>query len=181
MDFWQSYHQDLIKMIRDEQQANNIILVEGTSWGQDGGDWNLNTNINPAKSAIISRGQNLINFNNKTYSNIVFSMHIYEMWNGSESRLLDYFAQVKAKNLPLIVGEYGSRNNDSSLEGTQNMFIILSKAGFSDIGRIVWIWAGGDENNLAQNSQWGTWNEAPLPGNGINMANGNGHGNLIDK
>jgi hypothetical protein len=145
LDKWASYHQDLIKIIRDEELSDNIILVEGTSWGQDAGDWDSG-DVVEANSAILSRSQDILNFNNKTYNNIVFSIHIYEQWNGSQARLTNYLAAVRNKNLPMIIGEYGSINNtDSTLPATQFLFNEMKN---NKIGHFAWVWKADDENDL---------------------------------
>lgn len=143
---WTSYHQRLIRLVRDTVGANNIVLVEGTSWGQDAGDYGKNL-ISPAKSAILTRGDDLRSFGGKTYANIVFSFHVYEQWNASAERIADYVDRVHAKGFPLVVGEYGSFNNESTLAASNNLFEI---ARGRKLGRLVWAWDGTDPNDLTK-------------------------------
>jgi hypothetical protein len=44
---WLTMHQEIIEVIRDEVGANNIIVIDGQSWGQDMGSWN-NNDISPS-------------------------------------------------------------------------------------------------------------------------------------
>jgi mannan endo-1,4-beta-mannosidase len=112
---WVNMHREVIQVIRDEKQVNNVIVIDAHSWGQDIGAWNANP-VPEANSSILSRGHDLINFNDKTYENIMFSFHIYDQWNRGtpeqmEYKMHDYITRVKEKGLALMIGEFGTSAN----------------------------------------------------------------------
>jgi hypothetical protein len=143
---WDAVHQTVIRAIRDDAGANNIIVVEGTSYGQDAGSYDSGL-VNTAWSALLQYTNDVINFNGKTYSNIAFSFHVYEQWNGGDARMADYLDRLAAKNIPVIIGEYGTRNNVNTMAATDSLF---RTAVPRNIGRIAWHWYGGDtpDNSL---------------------------------
>lgn len=160
---WVNLHQRLIKDVRD-QGSNNLILVEGVSWGQEGGNWDANSPSDSA-SAILSYGNQLLSFGGKSYSNIVFSLHLYEKWGyagdssdpgfSSDSKIAGYLQKISAKGYPFIVGEYGSFNNRNTMRATESMFKALQT--YPDVGRIVWQWHGGDNNDLTNWDPYFSW------------------------
>lgn len=142
---WLTMHQTLIKTIRDDAQANNIILVEGWWYGQDSGAYDSTSMVSEDKSAILSLHKNILNFNNKAYSNIGFSMHTYDQWRlNAESKLADYIDKIIAKNLVLVVGEYGANNaGKSTLDASKALLNVGAKR---NIGRIVWSYDASARN-----------------------------------
>ena len=151
---WLNLHRQVIKAIRDEAGASNVIMVEGTAWGQDTGTWDTKP-VETVNSAILQDGNNLIKFNGKTYNNIVFSIHTYDQWKYGDSRLANYFDRVLAKNLALVIGEYGIRNgNQDTTKSVDSMF---KTAVSRRIGRVAWHWFGGDDNDLTTTENGGGW------------------------
>ncbi|HEY9846738.1 MAG TPA: cellulase family glycosylhydrolase, partial [Candidatus Caenarcaniphilales bacterium] len=106
---WLAVMQGAVKAIRDEAGASNIIMVEGTAWGQDAGNWNSSP-VPQQNSSILQYGPEVMNFGGKSYSNIIFNIHVYDQWNFGDARLADYFDRVRAKNMVITVGEFGVRN-----------------------------------------------------------------------
>ena len=151
---WLNVHQQVISAIRDQASASNMILVEGSAWGQDAGAWNSDP-VPKANSSILQDGSNLITFNGKTYNNIAFSIHAYDQWKFGDARLADYLDRVLAQNLAIVVGEYGVRNaNQDTSQATESMFNVTVPR---KIGRVVWHWFGGDENDLTTTNNGGGW------------------------
>ena len=125
---WVNYHRELIDIIRAEG-ANNLIVVDGEAWGQD---YHTQT-IADSASEIMADNEN-----------ILFSVHVYEQWNSND--IAAYFDTLHNSNIPFIVGEYGSSNNEqSTLAATQQMFSATQE---SEIGRIVWNAKSDDNNDL---------------------------------
>ncbi len=147
---WVELHQKLIRAIRNTGN-NNPILVEGWAWGQDAGNWE-STPVPEENSAILSLGDQILNFDDKTYQNIIFSHHVYDQWKYADvSRLADYVDRVRAKGYALVVGEYGSHNGSTdTLNATESMFEVAIPHG---VGRIVWTWVAADNNDLTNNTQ----------------------------
>lgn len=115
---WVSYHRELIEIIRAEG-ANNIIVVDGEAWGQD---FPTQTIANSAQEVL---AQN---------KNIIFSLHTYERWNNND--LAQYLDELFVRDIPVIIGEYGSKNNEqSTLDATIKT---IAETQEREIGRIVW-------------------------------------------
>ena len=57
---------------------------------------------------ILKGGQQLIDCD--PLHNILFSVHMYGSWNDSQ-KIINKLTEVKNKQLPLIVGEFGYNNN----------------------------------------------------------------------
>ena len=161
---WIALHQRLIKDIRD-QGANNIIFVEGSGYGQEGGNWDGSTPPDGA-SAILSYGDQLLSFGGTSYNNIVFSLHLYEKWGyetsdpnesgfSSDAKIAGFLAKIQNKGYAFVIGEYGSFNNRTTMRATQSMFRALQN--HPHVGRMVWQWTGGDSNDLTNWDQYYSW------------------------
>ncbi len=149
---WVTLHREIIKVIRNEVGADNIIIADGHYWGQDVGEWNSNP-VSDSKSVILSSADKLRYFDGKTYNNIVFSIHVYDQWVFSEGKMSNFFDRALAKNIPLIVGEYGVHNgSNDTRKASEFMF---KTAVPRNIGRIVWAWWGGDNNDLTSSGNGG--------------------------
>ncbi len=142
---WVYMHGEVIAAIRGTAQANNVIIVEGAYGGQD----------SPGDSAILQNSADVINYDGQHYGNIVFSIHPYDLWNGGDAPMADFFDRVQAQNLALIVGEYGVQTDQDVQAAAQSVF---DTAPAHNIGRVVWHWDGGDDNDLTTGtSQGGGW------------------------
>lgn len=121
---WQDLHSDAIDIIRGEG-ANNLIVIDGTWFGQDRSweTWitgtDLCTELPPEESAVLGYSAPLLSGN----SNIVFSLHVYEMWGLDEctaqqhrDRLTEYVEGVRALGAPIIVGEVGHKLTEDDLQ-----------------------------------------------------------------
>jgi len=151
---WLLIHQSVIRAIRDTAGANNIILVEGAFGGQDVSIWDSQMVVDE-RSAILHLGDEVMTFDGKTYSNIVFSIHLYDKWNYGDHKMANYFDRVLARDFALIVGEYGIQTNLPTRPAAESLF---NTAVSRDIGRIVWQWDGSDDNDLtAGTSRGGGW------------------------
>jgi len=151
---WVSMHREVIKVIRDEKKNDNIIVVDAHFWGQDIGEWNSNL-VPENRSSVLTNGNDLINFNEKTYNNIMFSIHFYDQWNqGStqqvEHKMHDYFTRVKAKGFALMIGEYGTNSNSGDLYFPGVVKAAIKVGTAHGIGLIWWHWYGGDASKLTK-------------------------------
>ena len=136
-EMWVTTHREVIKAIR-ETGADNLIVVDAHGWGQDfGGGPN---------SSILNWSRDLTSFDGKAWSNIGFSLHVYELWNPGESMFNTYFDSAAKQGIPLIVGEFGMDNGGrDTLPGSTAM---VKAAGPRGIGWFVWHFDGGDTNDL---------------------------------
>lgn len=162
---WVSMHREVIGVIRDEKKADNIIVIDGQHWGQDVGDWNANP-VKEENSAILKSGLELIHFNDKAYENILFSIHIYDQWNGGSGgisqeqanyKLSDFIDKVHAKSMALIIGEYGTNTSEGDLYYPEAFRAVHEVAIAKNIGRIWWHWYGGDVLDLTTDGNGGGW------------------------
>ncbi|MDM9382416.1 cellulase family glycosylhydrolase [Chlorogloeopsis sp. ULAP01] len=145
---WLGVNQAVIKAIRDDAGAKNVIVVDGIAWGQEGNTWNASF-VPTENSAILSDAANILNFDGKGYKNIVFSIHIWDLWNFGDAKLANYVDRVLSQNVPLIIGEFGVTNN--GIDVTSAMNSMYNVAVPRKIGRIVWHWYNGGPNNGLSN------------------------------
>jgi mannan endo-1,4-beta-mannosidase len=143
---WLTMYQEVIKVIRDEVGNDNIIMVEGGSWGQDAGDWGTG-NVDPNRSAILRWGNDVKTFGGKSYENIVMSIHVYDQFrSGGVARIENFIQAIWDAGHALVVGEWGNWNNNDIPMAMDAFAGVLAKG--STVGRIVWHWQGGDRNRL---------------------------------
>ncbi|MEP6988873.1 MAG: cellulase family glycosylhydrolase, partial [Chloroflexota bacterium] len=161
-DQWINMNGRVIQGIRDDAQANNIIIVEGAYGGQDAG----NADASPVtSSAILQNGKDVINYGGRTYPNIVFSIHTYDLWNFGDAKLADFFDQVHNLGYAILVGEYGVFTDQDTTGAAETTFNVTVPRG---IGRVVWQWDGSDRNDLtASQVEGGGWeiNDCAKPTN----------------
>ena len=151
IDKWLKVHQEVIKVIRDEVGADNIIVIDGHYWGQDVGEWNSRM-VSSDRSAILGQYQKLMNFNGKRYDNLVFSVHFYDQWRFSQTKMADYLDRAINQRIPLIIGEYGVETNGEYKSPVEFMF---NTSVPRNLGRIVWAWWGGDRFDLTTTDNGG--------------------------
>lgn len=148
-DKWVNQHQEIIQVIRDEVGASNPIVVNAIHWGQDGIQWGSGP-VKEKESSILEYGDELEQFDGKTYENIIFDVHLYNNWKYGKGKMEDYFDRVLAKDQAIIVGEYGGGNAWTS--ATRDMFEVVAPR---EIGRVAWAWWGGDDNDLTTSKNGG--------------------------
>jgi Cellulase (glycosyl hydrolase family 5) len=154
LDQWVYTYQKYIKAVRDTG-ANNIILCNGLSWGQDGSSWDTSPVVT-GRSAILSRGSQLLSFRDPdnnfasavNYSNILFGFHAYEQWGHDDlpftqeqwtQKMRNYVARVQDLGLALIIGEFGNWNNYHTEFATQATYTISKE---KRIGALYWDYYG---------------------------------------
>lgn len=154
---WLRVHREIIRAVRDEAKADNIIVCDGSAFGQDVGELSTGP-VKTEKSAILSYGKDLLSFGGKSYKNIIFSIHAYEQWSQgtpqeNRAKMEDFIERANAQGLALIIGEYGvQRDTHNTWRGTQG---VIAAAQRKEIGRIVWSWWGGDANDLTNEAEGG--------------------------
>lgn len=154
---WLHVHREIIKVVRDEAKADNIIVCDGSAFGQDVGELSTGP-VREEKSAILSYGKDLLSFGGKSYKNIVFSVHAYEQWSQgtpeqNRAKMEDFIERAQAEGLALLIGEYGTQRGEHlTWNGTVGVIAAAQK---KEIGRIVWSWWGGDANDLTNEANGG--------------------------
>jgi mannan endo-1,4-beta-mannosidase len=149
-DTYRTIHQDIIKIIRDEVGAQNMIVATGSQCGMEARSWD-NEPIWGPNSAFLTYGDDLINFNGKTYQNIAFDLHMYDQWAFDmqilDAKLRDFLTRVKARGYAVLIGEVGSppasgsHNSDkysSHARATELAYKVALKE--YGIGMVHWHW-----------------------------------------
>ncbi|WNR46137.1 cellulase family glycosylhydrolase [Paenibacillus roseipurpureus] len=140
---WYSTNDTLIGAIRSVAPSN-IIVVDDHDYGQGNGFVN---GASSNDSAIVSKGTQL----KSKYTNLVFSVHMYEKWTSGETRFNNYVNTIRTKGLPIIVGEYGVGNN-ADVSVVDSMFAVAVP---NNVGRIAWAWTGDDIFDLTTGTTQG--------------------------
>jgi mannan endo-1,4-beta-mannosidase len=126
----------------------HMLMVDGATWGQD---WDGAMRDNAATL-----------FAADTLKNTVFSVHMYEVY-GTVSAVQNYLQSFVNRNLPIIVGEFGSEHNGKNVAEEA----ILQYAEDMRIGYLGWSWSGNgnccvdldivNNFNAASLSPWGDY------------------------
>ena len=148
---WVTTHRPVIQLIRDQIVADNIIIVDGVNCGQETQTWNNNP-IPAAQSAVITYGNDLKNFNNKTYANIGFNFHMYGAWGlnntQSDTKITDYITRVHNLGHCIFIGEVGATglSDANQVENTGSAYraALLGKR----VGMLAWHWNPKDGYKL---------------------------------
>jgi Cellulase (glycosyl hydrolase family 5) len=120
---WLSWNSYLAGRIRGAG-AQNPIVIDGSNNGQD---IQYNTEggqlARTDASAILTYGPEIM----KQYSNVIFSLHVYDVWGKgtdaqNDARLVDYVSRVRATGAALIVGEAGFSENGLEPRGVLSIF-----------------------------------------------------------
>ena len=125
----------------------HTLVVDAPNWGQD---W---------EQIMLNNAEQV--FAADSLANTLFSVHMYEVY-GTAQTVANYFDAFKAKNLPLIVGEYGDNHNGQPVAWQA----VQSEAQARGIGWISWSYSGngGGAEHLDQvagfdPNQMLTWGE----------------------
>ncbi|NJM16952.1 MAG: cellulase family glycosylhydrolase [Bacteroidales bacterium] len=138
--WYRDFHQQIIGVIRNEAGANNMIIIDGSQCGQDAGTWDNNP-ITTANSGILTYGSELQNFWGQSFSNIGFSIHLYDQWAYGDQKLdvklRDFIDRVHAKGFALLIGEVGSTTGDVNMRKAPQLGydVALKEKG---VGLIAW-------------------------------------------
>ncbi len=159
IDQWVSMHQQVIEVIRDEQDNKNVIVVDAHFWGQDAGARSSEPVIE-SNSSILTAGDRLIHFNDKTYENIMFSFHTYDQWDVGglaqlSYRMHDYIERIKEKGLAVMIGEYGTKPEEGNLYYPRAFQSSIDVASAHGVGLLWWHWYGGDNIKLTTTGNGG--------------------------
>ncbi len=155
---WLTTHERVIKAIRQEAGAENIIVCEGSGKGSEDGS-NGTYPVPDSYSAILGFGPNL----SRRYANLLYSFHVNEEWRpGGEEKLSNYVDRVQAAGLALFVSEYGPADYRDYAAPVEAMFAVCKPR---HIGRCVWHWFPSDRHSLcAPDDKNGGWQVDTLDG-----------------
>jgi mannan endo-1,4-beta-mannosidase len=122
---WASSHVTAVAALRSAG-LNHTLMVDAPNWGQD---WQ-NTMRDGGGASV---------WNADTKKNLVFSVHMYDVY-GSASTITNYYNTFLMKyDAPLVVGEFAS---DHGSAGNVDEATIMSFAETLGIGYLGWSWSG---------------------------------------
>ncbi len=127
--WWMDKHLTAIQAIR-EAGLTHLLMIDAPNWGQD---W---------ASIMRTNAPNLMQ--QSPDSNIVFSVHMYEVFD-TDSEVDSYMQTFVDNNLPLVVGEFGADHKGAPVAADR----ILEKANELGIGYIGWSWCGNSDETAA--------------------------------
>ncbi len=148
---WMEPHEAVVRAIRQDAGAQNIIVCMGYGSGYDDGNMGA-LNVPENQSAILTYGPDLV----KKYNNIVFAFDAMETWSpGGTTKLYDYLDRVQAKKLPIFVAEYGLHG---WAECTYAAEAVLAAGKTHKLGHCAWQWTPNDRSALcAMDDHNGGW------------------------
>ncbi len=155
---WVEIHQRIIRLIRDRVGAKNAIVVDGASCGQDSSSGS--EIVEEKNSAILSSGDKLKFFDGKKYENIIFSIHVYDLWAGNNQKMdkkfTDFIQRVHELGHALLIGEVGSNGKDD-INRFQAPGLVYRNALPLKVGMLAWHFQPGDNFGLVSTGKrWGS-------------------------
>ena len=147
---WRDTHEKVIKAIRQDAGANNIIVCEGRNEGTEE-PRNGTEPVPDEASAILTYGQEL----SRLYPNLLYAFRVNGDWSsGGADKLNDFIERVQSRNLPLFVSEYGSGGWP---DGTPAVEAVLAVCKARHIGRCAWHWSPEGGRLGATDEKPGGW------------------------
>jgi mannan endo-1,4-beta-mannosidase len=141
---WFDVHRSLIDAVRGTG-ANNIIVLDGTQFGQDAGTYDAGP-VPTENSAILTYGPQLA----ADTGNLVFSVHTYDQFGvpgtdaERDARLGGLLDRIHAASLAVLIGEAGGSTDtaDARTLGALTAFRVAPPRG---VGILAWHAQPGDE------------------------------------
>ncbi|WP_431687510.1 cellulase family glycosylhydrolase [Hahella sp. NBU794] len=120
---WAQIHQEAIQRLRDAG-FTHTLMVDAPTWGQD---W---------RETMLQQAPEV--FATDPLQNLVFSVHMYQVY-AERSKIDNYLSTfVNVHKLPLVVGEFGADHQGEEVDEAA----ILELADFYRIGYLGWSWSG---------------------------------------
>ncbi|HYD41380.1 MAG TPA: cellulase family glycosylhydrolase [Anaeromyxobacter sp.] len=132
----------------------HLIMIDAPNWGQD---WQYV--MRDSAQTIWASDPN---------QNLVFSIHMYGVFN-TPTAITSYLNTFRSAGLPLVIGEFGYRNNNSS---NVDHDTVLAEAEARGMGYIGWSWCGNNEPYLDMVVNWDRNNLSPWGQRILNGPNG---------
>jgi len=148
---WIDNHIDAIKRLR-AAGFTHTLMIDAPNWGQD---WQ---NVMRDNASTV--------YNADSQKNIVFSVHMYEVYGNYQS-VNDYMSTFANNGMPLVIGEFASTHKNKNVDEAS----IMERSEFYQMGYLGWSWAGNDAStadlDIAIN-----WNSGNLSSWGDTLING---------
>lgn len=123
---WVNGHRDAITRLRNAG-FDHTLMVDAANWGQD---WEN-----------IMRNNATTVFNSDPDRNVVFSVHMYEVY-ASSTAVNNYMSAFNSMNLPLVVGEFAADHYGTYVDAAT----IMARAQQYGFGYLGWSWSGNSSN-----------------------------------
>jgi mannan endo-1,4-beta-mannosidase len=138
---WREEHITAIKALRDGG-LTHLLMVDAANWGQD---WQF-IMYNNAETV----------FSADPLSNIMFSVHMYEVFN-TYDKVNSYLSHFKnTLQLPLVVGEFAADHKGQFVDAES----IFERTAHYQQGYLGWSWTGNDPSygdlDMVNNNDWST-------------------------
>ena len=156
-DTWRMIHTDLARDIRSTG-ATNILVVDGSNYGQENHGLNGYSVTDASDSAILKYGDDVIAAAGSC--NVVFSFHVYTEWKRGNDVLSQYIEDVQRSNKALLIGEVGRTEDYNTAAGMRvepwenhaNVQTVYDVAPGYGVGVLAWHGAATDSFNLVTES-----------------------------
>ncbi len=132
----------------------HLIMIDAPNWGQD---WQY-----------VMRDSAQTIWASDPDQNLVFSIHMYGVFN-TPTAITSYLDTFRSAGLPLVIGEFGYRNNNGS---NVDHDTVLSEAEARSMGYIGWSWCGNNDPYLDMVVNWDRNNLSPWGQRILNGPNG---------
>jgi mannan endo-1,4-beta-mannosidase len=132
----------------------HLIMIDAPNWGQD---WQY-----------VMRDSAQTIWASDPDQNLVFSIHMYGVFN-TPTAITSYLDTFRSAGLPLVIGEFGYRNNNSS---NVDHDTVLAEAETRGMGYIGWSWCGNNDPYLDMVVNWDRNNLSPWGQRIFNGPNG---------
>lgn len=119
---WQSAYIEAVKIIRDAG-LKHCIMCDAGGWGQG-----YSTVLNGGAAVLESDPE----------KNCMFSVHMYGSAGGSESTIKSIIDGMIARDLCLVIGEFGYQHSDGDVKEAY----IMEYCEQTDTGWLAWSWYG---------------------------------------
>lgn len=151
---WLNAYNNAISIIRNAGFSGTLV-VDAPAYAQD-------------PNAVFNHGQQMINADPRR--NLVFSLHTYAQWGGSnpDYSIADEIADLSQIQLPFIIGEFAQKHPDGNHNWVNiDFWQILRSCKDHGVGYVGWAWKGngsyvhnGTYIDLAPLDISTTWNGA---------------------
>ncbi|MFI5916455.1 cellulase family glycosylhydrolase [Dactylosporangium sp. NPDC051541] len=125
----------------------HALMVDAPNWGQD------NQGVMRSNAATVE--------NADSQRNTIFSVHMYSQY-AQASAITSYVSAFKSAGLPLVIGEFGWKDNYGDIDEDT----IMSTAQAQGVGYLGWSWSGNGSDvayldqsngfNVNSLTSWGT-------------------------
>lgn len=147
---WRNEMSTILDEVR-RVDPNKVLLVSGAAWGQDTGPVWSSAPVVSSQSALLSNSDLITR-----HPNVLPTFHVYDQWTFGRERLHDFVSRLYAlTSRPVVIGEYGSINNNSTIGASEVLHWLAYQPGFTGLGRVVWTWDAYDSNDLTTQQDGG--------------------------